>query len=153
MEKNYKLKSLAVLFVAVLMIAGLSQDVGAAKDNILRIAFDSGDAKSMDPGLSYGTQDVALQDMLYNGLLRYKPGDISEIQPDLAEKYEVAEIDFSNMIRLDPGNSIGYLKRGIARTYIDDFLGACTDWKKAEKLGSKKATEFIIEHCQKLEPK
>ena len=47
------------------------------------------------------------------------------------------------MIKLDPGNSIGYLKRGIARTYIDDFLGACTDWKRAEKLGSKK--EGILE--------
>jgi peptide/nickel transport system substrate-binding protein len=91
MEKHYKLRSLAVLFMAVLMIAGLSQDAGAARDNILRIAFDSGDTKSMDPGRSFGTQDVALQDMLYNGLLRYKPGDISEIQLDLAEKYEIAE--------------------------------------------------------------
>ena len=90
MEKYYKLRSLAVLFIAVLMIAGLSQDVGAAKDNILRIAFDSGDTKSMDPGRSFGTQDMALQDMIFNGLLRYKPGDISVIETDLAERYEVS---------------------------------------------------------------
>jgi len=37
------------------------------------------------------SQDVALQNMLYNGLLRYKPGDISEIQLDLAEKYEISK--------------------------------------------------------------
>ena len=90
MEKHYKLTSLAVLLMAVLMLTGFSQDVGA-KDNVIRIAFDSGDTKSMDPGRSFGTQDMALQDMIFNGLLRYKPGDISVIENDIAERYEVTD--------------------------------------------------------------
>ena len=103
MEKHYKLRSLAVLFMAVLMIAGLSQDVGAAKDNILRIAFDSGDIKCAAPGFTYGTQDMAMQDMIHNGLLRYKPGDISEVQPDLAERYETAKDGMSLTFYLRKG--------------------------------------------------
>ncbi|MBW1961031.1 MAG: polyamine ABC transporter substrate-binding protein [Deltaproteobacteria bacterium] len=90
MKQIYGMKGFIVIFLAVVFSFGLPT-AGVAKDNILRIAFDAGDTKSMDPGRSFGTQDMALQDMIFNGLLRYKPGDISVIEPDLAERWETSK--------------------------------------------------------------
>jgi peptide/nickel transport system substrate-binding protein len=86
--KKFGLISLAVVCLA--LVSGF-QPSEAAKKNVLRIAFDAADTKSMDPGRTFGTQDMALQDMIYNGLLRFKPGDISVIEPDIAERYEVSD--------------------------------------------------------------
>lgn len=51
---------------------------------VLRIAFDASDLSSLDPHFAAATQDRAVVDMVFNGLIRYKPGDISQFEPDLA---------------------------------------------------------------------
>ena len=38
----------------------------------------------LDPHYASGTQDRALVDMVFNGLLRFKPGDATAFEPDLA---------------------------------------------------------------------
>jgi len=57
---------------------------------ILRIAFDAADLKTLNPHYAAATMDRAVVDMVFNGLVRYKPGDIAQFEPDLAESYDVS---------------------------------------------------------------
>lgn len=71
------------LGVGLLGLSGFSQ--------VLRIAFDAADLKTLDPHYAAATMDRAVVDMVFNGLVRYKPGDITVIEPDLATSWEVSE--------------------------------------------------------------
>jgi peptide/nickel transport system substrate-binding protein len=51
---------------------------------ILRIGQNAADLGSLDPHFGSGTQDRALVDMVFNGLIRFKPGDATTFEPDLA---------------------------------------------------------------------
>jgi peptide/nickel transport system substrate-binding protein len=51
---------------------------------ILRIGQNAADLGSLDPHFASGTQDRALVDMIFNGLIRFKPGDARSFEPDLA---------------------------------------------------------------------
>jgi peptide/nickel transport system substrate-binding protein len=57
----------------------------ARSGGILRIGQAAADLGSLDPHYASGTQDRALVDMVFNGLLRFKPGDATSFEPDLAE--------------------------------------------------------------------
>jgi len=86
------MKTVVVGFLAVVLVAlGLQQAGAAPGKKVLRIALDAADIKSLDPGFSHGTMDTAHHDLLYNGLLRFKTGDITVIEPDLAERYEISK--------------------------------------------------------------
>jgi len=63
---------------------------GATANKTLRIAFDAADLKTLDPDYAAATMDRAVVDMVFNGLVRYKPGDISQFEPDLATSYEIS---------------------------------------------------------------
>lgn len=54
-------------------------------EQVLRIALDASDLSTLDPHFAAATQDRAVVDMVFNGLIRYKPGDISQFEPDLAK--------------------------------------------------------------------
>jgi peptide/nickel transport system substrate-binding protein len=60
---------------------------------VLRLAFDAADLKTLDPHFAAATMDRGVVDMIFNGLVRYRPGDINPdyIEPDLAESWEVSE--------------------------------------------------------------
>lgn len=75
--------------------AGLNQDHGTAltspparsvNDNVLRFGVHVSEMGTMDPHFAAGSQDRALADMVFNGLLRYQPGKAPQIEPDLAEQ-------------------------------------------------------------------
>lgn len=53
--------------------------------NILRFGVHVSEMGSLDPHFAAGSQDRALADMVFNGLLRYQPGNAPKIEPDLAE--------------------------------------------------------------------
>ncbi|MFO7716269.1 ABC transporter substrate-binding protein [Desulfosarcina sp.] len=53
--------------------------------NILRFGVHVSGIGNLDPHFAAGSQDRALADMLFNGLLRYQPGNAPKIEPDLAE--------------------------------------------------------------------
>lgn len=59
---------------------------------ILRYADSAADLGTMDPHFAASTNDRNLADMIFNGLLRYKPGDGSVIEPDLAEEMPTQEV-------------------------------------------------------------
>ena len=73
----------AALFFAP---AGLNADeTGLSNQNILKFAAHVSRIGSMDPHRAAGSQDRALSDMVFNGLLRYRPGEAPNIEPDIAE--------------------------------------------------------------------
>jgi peptide/nickel transport system substrate-binding protein len=51
---------------------------------VLRFGSNAGDLGTLDPHYASGSQDRAIVDMVFNGLLRQKPGDASVFEPDLA---------------------------------------------------------------------
>jgi len=72
------------------MIWGLAGAADLAKDQTLSIAFDAGDLKSLDPHRATTTVDRSTVDPIFNGLVRYPPGNQVNVEPDLAESWTVS---------------------------------------------------------------
>ena len=87
------LKRLIFFLPAVLAAIGLAcvADISAseklAKEQILNIAFDAGDLQTLDPHRAATTQDRSTVDPIFNGLIRYAPGNQVQAEPDLAESW------------------------------------------------------------------
>lgn len=94
-------RTVALLSAAVLMLVSLGAmltPASAQEDRpILIHATNAGDKATFDPHLASGTQDRTVVDMIFNGLVRFAPGDSSVIEPDLATEVPepVAEADGS----------------------------------------------------------
>jgi peptide/nickel transport system substrate-binding protein len=80
---------LAVVLVSALMPAAVSAAKLADKQ-VLKIAFDAADAKSLDPHRATTTVDRSTVDAIFDGLVRYPPGDQVNVEPDLAESWDVS---------------------------------------------------------------
>jgi len=63
-----------------------NKNISNAKINnkVLRFALHVSDMGKMDPHFAAASQDRSMADMVFNGLLRYKPGEAPHIEPDLA---------------------------------------------------------------------
>lgn len=79
---------LAFLAAAALALVGTSS---AQDQEPLTIAFDAANLTNVDPHFAAATQDRAVVDMVFNGLVRYAPGDITRFEPDLAESWAVSD--------------------------------------------------------------
>ena len=65
-----------------------------ATEPVLRFGVNAADLATLDPHYASGTQDRTVVDMVFNGLVRYKPGDSSVIEPDIATEIpEPEEVD------------------------------------------------------------
>jgi peptide/nickel transport system substrate-binding protein len=53
---------------------------------VLRFATNSADIATLDPHYASGTQDRTIVDMVFNGLVRFTPGDSTSFEPDLANE-------------------------------------------------------------------
>ena len=89
-------KKLALLVILSLALLFLTASLAAADDKlaekqVLTIAFDAGDTKTMDPHRAATTVDRFTVDCIFNGLVRYPPGDQVAPEPDLAESWTVSE--------------------------------------------------------------
>jgi len=62
--------------------------------------------------------------------------------------YKYAIRDYGMSLDLDPDNPEVYLNKGLARLYLNDKKGACSDWQKAVRYGSSEARELLNIHCQ-----
>ncbi len=97
--------------VVACLLSGL-----AFSGDVLKIAFDAADLKTLDPHYAAATMDRAVVDMVFNGLVRYRPGDITVFEPDLAESWEVSDdglvwtfhLRRGVMVHPYPGNPEGY---------------------------------------------
>lgn len=84
--------TLLVIFLAAVAV-GITQIAPAAelaKEQVLDIAFDAGDAKTLDPHRAATTVDRSTVDPIFNGLVRYPPGNQVSVEPDLAESWKVS---------------------------------------------------------------
>jgi peptide/nickel transport system substrate-binding protein len=71
------------IFLAVLMIG--PGHAGAASDRVLKFAVHTTSLGSLDPHLLRGSQDYTYADLVFNCLIRYAPGDLARLEPDIAE--------------------------------------------------------------------
>jgi peptide/nickel transport system substrate-binding protein len=90
-----KIQTLILLLLTVLLLwippahrasAAAATDPPTHGARILRFGVHVSAMGSLDPHFAAGSQDRALADMLFNGLLRYQPGKAPTIQPDLAAR-------------------------------------------------------------------
>ncbi len=88
MSKGVRISLLSILIAGLL--AGFAGAADLAKDQALNIAFDAGDLKSLDPHRAAATADRAIVDMMFNGLVRYPPGNQVKLEPDIAESWTVS---------------------------------------------------------------
>ncbi|HZJ74125.1 MAG TPA: tetratricopeptide repeat protein [Perlabentimonas sp.] len=65
-----------------------------------------------------------------------------------SKNWEVAKIDLNRAIELNLNDQKLYLLRGKCRNNLGERSQACTDWKKAVKLGSFEAQELIYKNCR-----
>jgi peptide/nickel transport system substrate-binding protein len=83
------MKKIVVLLLALsfsVVIAGNAAGVdGSAGSDSLRIGINATDIETLDPHLAASFQDRMVADMVFNGLLRYAPGNAPHFEPDLAE--------------------------------------------------------------------
>ena len=77
---------LCVRIVVVVLVLSLSfaPTETAAEPSVLRLGIDAADFGTGDPHRAASRNDRAVVDMIFNGLLRYKPGEAPSIEPDLA---------------------------------------------------------------------
>jgi len=54
------------------------------QSQILRFGANAADLKSLDPHKATTTNDRAVADMVFNGLVRFEPGNPANLEPDLA---------------------------------------------------------------------
>jgi peptide/nickel transport system substrate-binding protein len=80
----------AGLTVLLLVGAALVPLVQSQQEKVLTIAFDAADLKTLDPHFASATMDRGAVDMVFNGLVRYKPGDVTVFEPDLAERWDIS---------------------------------------------------------------
>jgi peptide/nickel transport system substrate-binding protein len=75
---------LCCAFMWLILWLGFAVTSHAGDRNILRFGIDAADLGTGDPHRAASRNDRALVDMIFNGLLRYKPGDAPAIESDLA---------------------------------------------------------------------
>ncbi len=82
--------SIIILFLFALIslsfLPSNSRSAESSSDRILRFGMHVSAMGKLDPHLAAGSQDRAFADMVFNGLLRYTPGNSPHIEPDLATK-------------------------------------------------------------------
>jgi peptide/nickel transport system substrate-binding protein len=86
---------------------GFATTTLAGDPNVLRFGIDAADLGTGDPHRAASRNDRAVVDMIFNGLLRYKPGEAPTIEPDLAMNIPHPEIVNGKQIW------IFHLRRGV----------------------------------------
>lgn len=83
---------LTAFLCALALNVGCSHDARTHGGATLRVAGSGADLGQPDPHVSTKSQDKFLFGLLYNGLVRFRPGraDAASIEPDLAERWSVS---------------------------------------------------------------
>lgn len=71
-------------------LGSLASNAAAQDAAVLRLGTNAADIANLDPHMASGTQDRTIVDMIFNGLVRFKPGDATQFEPDIATEMPVA---------------------------------------------------------------
>ena len=88
----------SLLAMVLFLSAGTTALVGSAvaQDEgdrpVLRFGVNAADLATLDPHFASGTQDRTVVDMVFNGLVRFVPGNSAEMEPDIATAIPEPEI-------------------------------------------------------------
>jgi len=80
----------AVFMMVLTTFEGFMSQAGAQDRLMLRFGTNAADIQTLDPHYSSATGDRTIVDMVFNGLVRFTPGDASEFEPDIATELPVA---------------------------------------------------------------
>lgn len=80
-----KLKTAAAVLGLGLVLLGWAEVDAGSSDRVLRLGVNVSKMGRLDPHFAAAAQDRAFADLVFNGLLRYEPGNAPKIEPDLAE--------------------------------------------------------------------
>ncbi|HEV2108276.1 MAG TPA: ABC transporter substrate-binding protein, partial [Thermomicrobiales bacterium] len=88
----------AVLLAAVMVassVGALAAAPNAQDDDrpTMRLGMAAADLQTLDPHFAAATQDRTVVDMVFNGLVRYEPGNAENIEPDLATEIPEPEME------------------------------------------------------------
>jgi peptide/nickel transport system substrate-binding protein len=124
-------------FISLLILVGLTTPSFAEK--ILRIGTLGNDAISLDPLMSTNSQDKILFPLIFNGLVRFRPGttDLISIEPDLAQSWEVSADKLVWTFKLRHGVKF---HGGYGELTADDVVFSLT--KAAEKTTSSAYEDY-----------
>jgi len=130
-------KLLHSCLISTLVLAFLATPTFAEK--LLRIGTLGSDAISLDPHMSTKSQDKILFPMIFNGLVRFKPGtaNLNAIEPDLAESWEVSDNQLVWTFKLRKGVQF---HGGYGELTAEDVVFSLT--KAAEKTTSSAYKEY-----------
>jgi peptide/nickel transport system substrate-binding protein len=67
-------------------------DAVSLPDRVLKFAVHTSSLGSLDPHILRGSQDYTYADMVFNCLIRYVPGDLARLEPDIAESIPTFEL-------------------------------------------------------------
>lgn len=87
MKRRFAPAILAVALLLSAMTMGLVGQASAQDDGdrpVMRFGVNAADLATLDPHFASGTQDRTVVDMVFNGLVRFVPGNSAEIEADLA---------------------------------------------------------------------
>lgn len=90
-NKYFVLLLIILLIVSLVAVFEVGAEEKLAKEQILRIAFDTDDIKTFDPHRAATTVDRVIVDMIFNGLVYYPPGNQVNLESDLASSWEVSK--------------------------------------------------------------
>jgi peptide/nickel transport system substrate-binding protein len=74
------------LFLTAAAVAASGDSNAFPTAKVLRFGVHVSEMGTLDPHFAAGSQDRAVADMIFNGILRYHPGNAPKIEPDLAER-------------------------------------------------------------------
>lgn len=78
--------------LALVLCFSFATNAVAGDQKILRFGIDAAGLGTGDPHRAASRNDRAVVDMIFNGLLRYKPGEAPSLEPDLAVNIPTPEI-------------------------------------------------------------
>ena len=89
MRKHLKHASAAL---ALTLCASFGTLDAARAETAVNVGLKAADANALDPHLSTKSGDKPIFALIFNGLVRFKPGSMSpaQLEPDLAESWEVS---------------------------------------------------------------
>src|SRR5690554_2984313 len=102
-----KLSLSVLVFSLVLLVSGL---VGAAVSNDTYVDIDMGNIDSLDPHWQYDSASAEIVANVYENLIQFKPGSVTEFEPLLATEVPTIE---NGLIKDDGKTYVFPIREGV----------------------------------------